>query len=105
MCEAPRWQMANPGRHGGPEIPWAGQRFWQMFTALNKARGSAGFGPLPISYMEVEAYSRLAREPVRPVRIDDAACTRRGLSGGCCATLDRRSGAGGKRTPDDACAI
>lgn len=53
-----------------PEVPPAGQRVWGIFLDLNATRGSNGFGPLPIAYSEIEAWSRLRREPVRPFEID-----------------------------------
>ncbi len=32
---------------------------WAAFLALHRARSSSGFGPNPISWAEIEAYSRL----------------------------------------------
>ncbi len=70
LCEALKWQLANPGRTDGPEIPWAGKRIWSIFLDLNATRGSNGWGPNPISYSEIEAWSRLHREPVRQHELD-----------------------------------
>ena len=53
-----------------PEVPPAGERVWGIFLDLNATRGSNGFGPLPIAYSEIEAWSRLRREPVRPFEIN-----------------------------------
>lgn len=66
LCDVVRWQLANPGVTDGPEVPWAGRRIWAIFIALNATRGSGGFGPLPISNLEIEAYARLNRETLRP---------------------------------------
>lgn len=66
LCDVLRWQLANPGRADGPPIPWPGKRIWSIFLALNAARGSNGWGPNPITFQEIEAWSRLNREPVRP---------------------------------------
>ena len=70
-----RWQM---DRHPGametypdaPEMPMAGQRVWGIFLALASNRSSNGFGASPISFSEVEAWSRMHREPVRPFELD-----------------------------------
>lgn len=66
LCEVVAWQLANPGSTDGPEIPWGGRRIWAIFLALNATRGSGGFGPLPISNVEIEAYLRLNGEIMRP---------------------------------------
>jgi hypothetical protein len=63
-----RWQLAHPGGEDGPEIPMAGRRLWGIFIDLNASRAS-GMGPSPISYVEIEAWSRLRREPVRPFEV------------------------------------
>jgi hypothetical protein len=69
LCEVLRWQLANPGKEGGPEVPLAGARVWRVFLALNRTR-SVGMSANPISYVEIEAWSRLYREPVRPFELD-----------------------------------
>lgn len=70
LCEALKWQLAHPGRGDGPQVPWAGRRIWSIFLDLNAARGSNGWGPNPISHPEIEAWSRLHREPVRPWELE-----------------------------------
>lgn len=70
LCDVLRWQLTNPGRRDGPEVPWAGRRIWSIFLDLNATRGSNGWGPNPISHSEVEAWSRLHREPVRPHELE-----------------------------------
>lgn len=67
LCDVLRWQLANIGAHelAGPEVPWAGRRAWSMFLELNGTRTGNGFGPNPISDVEIESYSRLRREPIR----------------------------------------
>jgi hypothetical protein len=69
LVEALRWQLANPGATGGPDVPFAGRRVWGIFHELNATRG-AGMGANPISFAEIEAWSRLRREPVRPFELD-----------------------------------
>jgi hypothetical protein len=68
LCDVLRWQLANPGGEDGPEVPIAGRRVWSIFLELNATRAS-GMGPSPISYGEIEAWSRLRREPVRPFEV------------------------------------
>ena len=70
LVAALRWQMAHPGASGGPEIPWAGRRIWSVFLALDGARGSNGWGPNPIKFGDIETWSRLMREPVRPFEVE-----------------------------------
>jgi hypothetical protein len=65
-----RWQLAHPGASGGPEIPWAGRRVWSIFLELDRARGSNGWSPNPIKFVDIEAYARLMREPVRPFEVE-----------------------------------
>jgi hypothetical protein len=67
LCEVLRWQLANPDAKedaDAPEVPVAGRRVWSVFLELNSTR-TCGMGPNAISYLEVEAWSRLRREPVR----------------------------------------
>lgn len=68
-----RWQMdRHPGameQSDAPEMPPAGLRIWRIFTDLNRTRGG-GMGPAPISYQEIDAWSRLRGEPVRPFELD-----------------------------------
>ncbi|HVV43186.1 MAG TPA: hypothetical protein VHC94_19220 [Nitrobacter sp.] len=70
LCTILRWQLEHPGDHDGPEVPWAGQRVWGIFLDVHATRGSNGFGANPISYGEIESWSRLRREPVRPFEMD-----------------------------------
>jgi hypothetical protein len=70
LCEVLRWRFANPAGEGGPELPMAGLRVWNAFLDLNATRGSNGFGANPIAASEIESWSRLRREPVRPFELD-----------------------------------
>ena len=45
-------------------MPIAGRRVWGIFLELN-ATGGAGMAPNPISFSEIETWSRMRREPVR----------------------------------------
>lgn len=42
-----------------PLIPIACRHVWEWFQALAAARGGNGFGPNPLSYTEIDAYTRL----------------------------------------------
>jgi hypothetical protein len=65
-----KWQLANPDRKDdAPEVPFAGRRVWSIFLELNATR-SIGMAPNPISFGEIEAWSRMHREPVRPFELD-----------------------------------
>lgn len=68
LVDVLQWQLAKGGE-GGPSVPIAGRRVWSIFLDLNAAR-SVGFGPNPITYSEIEAWSRVRLEPVRPWELD-----------------------------------
>jgi hypothetical protein len=71
LCDVLRWQLANPGAADSadaPEVPMAGRRVWSIFLELNGTR-TAGMGASPISFVEIEAYARVRREPVRPFEV------------------------------------
>lgn len=65
-----RWQLANPGRDDGPEVPWSGTRIWGLFLRLHEGRGGGDFGPAPISYKAMEAFSAITGEPLRPWEVE-----------------------------------
>jgi len=41
-----------------------------MFLDLNAARTSSGFGANPLSYREMESFSRLTGHPLAPWQVD-----------------------------------
>ena len=43
----------------GPECPPAAAYLWQWYMEIAAARGGSGFGPNPLSFTEIEAWSRL----------------------------------------------
>ncbi len=65
-----RWQLANPGRTDGPDVPWAGLRVWGLFLRLHESRGGGGFGPAPITFADMEAFQRVSGEPLRPFEVE-----------------------------------
>jgi hypothetical protein len=69
-----RWQLDRPYAGAmelpdAPVMPAAGWRVWRIFNDLNRTRGG-GMGPAPLSHQEIESWSRLHREPVRPFELD-----------------------------------
>lgn len=65
----------------GPGCPAAARHLWDIFLALHASRGSNGYGGLPISFMEIDAYQRLtgaelSREEVGLLRAADATALR-----------------------------
>lgn len=73
LCDVLAWHLANPDCGDGPdapEVPPAGERVWGIFLALNSSRTGGGHGPNPISHVEIEAWSRLYREPLRAFELD-----------------------------------
>ena len=68
LCDVLRWQRANPGGEDGPEVPTVGRRVWSIFLGLDATR-TVGMAANPISFGEIEIYSRARREPVRPFEV------------------------------------
>lgn len=52
------------------QIPDGGRIVWGWFLDLCRTRTSNGYGPNPISYVEIEAYARIHRWPLAPRHID-----------------------------------
>lgn len=52
-----------------PRPPDAGMALMQVFGQLSAARSWHPHGPNPISFMDIEAYCRLMRLPLRPEHI------------------------------------
>lgn len=50
--------------------PPAAQRLWAWFLQLHRTRHRTESGPCPLSYTEVEAWSRLNQVPLQPREID-----------------------------------
>ena len=49
-----------------PKLPPEVVHIWNTFVQLAAARGGSGFGPQPISYTEIEAFSRVMDMPLAP---------------------------------------
>lgn len=62
LCAALRDHLAG----GKPRPPEGGAPLWDAFLRLSAARSYHQFGANPISYAEVEAYTRLMNLPLQP---------------------------------------
>lgn len=62
ICEALRAQLAD----GKALLPEGAEVLWEAFQRLSLTRGMGPRGPLPISFAEIEAYTRLMRMPLEP---------------------------------------
>lgn len=59
-------------QHPGPEVdpPDAALHVWNWFWRLNSRRAYGEAGPLPLTYTEVQSWSRLTRSEVRPDEVE-----------------------------------
>lgn len=53
-----------------PEVPPGVGYLWAIFTNLHRARGSGGFGPNPIGWQDILAYSTLMRIDFAPWEVE-----------------------------------
>lgn len=60
----------RPAALDGPELPADGSHVWAWFLELSAGRGSNGFGPSPISYLDLLAWSLLTGTITRPAEIE-----------------------------------
>ena len=44
-----------------PRLPHGCERLWQDFADLHECRGSNGFGPMRITYADIDAWQRINR--------------------------------------------
>lgn len=47
-----------------PELPECVTGLWSAFLALNAARGSSGFGPMPIGFSDLRDYAEIIGWPI-----------------------------------------
>lgn len=59
----------RPAELDGPECPADGEHVWQWFLEISAGRGSNGFGANPISWPDIDAWSRLTETIIRPSEI------------------------------------
>lgn len=67
LVEALRESLKNGA---GGVLPAGGDVFWAMFQSMAETRQHHGYGPLAISYQEMEAWSRLHRVPLEPHHVE-----------------------------------
>lgn len=60
----------RPAALDGPELPADGAHVWAWFLELSAGRGSNGFGPNPISYLDLLAWSLLTGTITRPAEVE-----------------------------------
>lgn len=53
-----------------PPLPWCLIYLWNRFTRLSNRRGSNGFGPSLLTYIEIEAFQRLTGFRFTPWEIE-----------------------------------
>lgn len=54
----------------GVRIPIAGLYLWQVHQRLRRRAGSSGFGPNPISWPDIDAFTRHARMSLAPWELE-----------------------------------
>ncbi len=55
--------------HSDP-LPLAGKYLWDIFTRLHNRRSSGGFGVSPITWPDIDAFTRLTRCALSPWEIE-----------------------------------
>lgn len=45
--------------HGAPDLPDGCSMLWRDFIAMHGARGSTGFGPMRITWADLDAFQRV----------------------------------------------
>jgi hypothetical protein len=68
-----RYRERTTGKHhphlDGPAIPKRLAYLWEWFQELESARTGTGFGPNPITFAEIKAWSELTGRSPRPHEI------------------------------------
>lgn len=53
-----------------PPIPAGTEALWRDFLALHDSRGSSGFGPMRITFNDIDAWQRVTGAKLKPWEID-----------------------------------
>jgi hypothetical protein len=69
LCNELQRQL-EAGRVTRVMLPAGGDLIWRWFIDLNKSRSRHTTGPNPITYAEIDAYSRLTRWPIEPRHLE-----------------------------------
>ena len=60
----------RPAELDGPGLPADGMHIWAWFLELSAGRGSSGFGPNPISWLDLLAWTALTGMIVRSAEVE-----------------------------------
>jgi len=60
----------RPAALDGPDLPEDGAHVWAWFLHLSAGRGSNGFGPNPLSWLDLLAWTALTGIITRPAEIE-----------------------------------
>lgn len=77
-----RTRKPHDALRNGPKLPHGCEGLWATFLDLHNSRGSTGFGPAPIRFVDFHAYEsvsgiKLAQWELRAIRKADNAYLRR----------------------------
>lgn len=53
-----------------PPLPPEMRYLWAAFQSISRTRGGNGFGPNPITFVEIDAWARLMRLRLDPWEVD-----------------------------------
>ncbi len=70
LLSVERQTRRRPAALDGPELPADGTHIWVWFLELSAGRGSNGFGPNPISWLDLLAWTLLMGTIIRPPEIE-----------------------------------
>jgi len=60
----------RPAALDGPELPVDGAHVWYWFLELSAGRGSDGFGPNQIAWLDLLAWTTLTGAIIRPAEVE-----------------------------------
>jgi hypothetical protein len=58
-------RQPQPELHDGPELPLEALHVWDWFREIAANRTSNGFGPNPITFLDIRAWSELSGHAIR----------------------------------------
>jgi hypothetical protein len=53
-----------------PHLPAGCEELWRVFSELHSCRGNSGFGPLRITYADIDAFQRVSGVMLQPWELD-----------------------------------
>lgn len=54
-----------PELHDGPELPLEAMHVWNWYREIEGSRSSNGYGPNPLSFYDIRAWSELSGQAIR----------------------------------------